>query len=265
VSAPTDPPHATNGTPLPPVPEDWQRCLAVAAHPDDIEYGTASAVARWTAQGKQVTYLLVTRGEAGIDGMRPEVAGPLREQEERTGAREVGVDVVEFLDHPDGVVEGGPALRRDIVRAIRRHRPEIIVTDTYEIRMISGMVNQVDHRVVGLAALDAARDAGNRWIFPELLDEGLEPWGGVRAVCFAGASQPNHGVDITGEPLQCGIRSLAAHKEYIKGLGAGGPEPGLLLTWVATKMAGPAMGVEAAVVFDVHMLRFDGPPPWEAA
>jgi LmbE family N-acetylglucosaminyl deacetylase len=93
---------------LPALPEDWDRCLAVAAHPDDIEYGTASAIARWTAQGKQVTYLLATRGEAGIDGMHPDVAGPLREKEERAGAAEVGVSIVEFLDHRDGVVESGP-------------------------------------------------------------------------------------------------------------------------------------------------------------
>src|SRR3954471_19877616 len=111
---------------LPPLPEDWERCLCVAAHPDDIEYGSASAVARWPAQGKTVTYLLATSGEAGIDGMHPDQATPLRQEEERAGAREVGVEVVEFLDHPDGVVEYGPALRKDIARAIRRHRPEIV-------------------------------------------------------------------------------------------------------------------------------------------
>jgi hypothetical protein len=81
--------------PLPELPESWDRCLCVVAHPDDIEYGTASAVARWTAQGKQVTYLLASRGEAGIDSVRPEDAAPLREREERAGASEVGVDVVE--------------------------------------------------------------------------------------------------------------------------------------------------------------------------
>jgi LmbE family N-acetylglucosaminyl deacetylase len=246
---------------LPALPENWQRCLAVAAHPDDIEYGTAGAVARWTAQGKQVTYLLATRGEAGIDSMHPDEAGPLREAEERAGAREVGVDVVEFLDHRDGIVQEGPELRRDIVRAIRRHRPEVIVSGAFSIRMVSGMTNQADHRVVGLAALDAARDAGNRWIFPELADEGLEPWGGVRYVCFAGAEKPTHGVDVTGEPLQRGIASLAAHAEYTKGLGQGGPEPAPFLTWMA-RMAGPAMGVESAVLFDVHPLAFEGPPPW---
>jgi LmbE family N-acetylglucosaminyl deacetylase len=246
---------------LPALPEDWERCLAVAAHPDDIEYGTASAVARWTAQGKQVAYLLATRGEAGIDSLHPDKAAPLREQEERAGAREVGVDVVEFLDHRDGVVEYGLDLRRDIARAIRRHRPEIIVSGAFSVRMVAGMANQADHRSVGLATLDAARDAGNRWIFPELLDEGLEPWGGVRLVAFAGAERPTHGVDVTGEPLQRGIASLEAHAEYTKGLGAGGPEPGPMLTWMA-RTAGPAMGVAEAVLFDVYWIAFSGPPPW---
>ncbi|MDL5200789.1 PIG-L deacetylase family protein [Streptomyces sp. ALI-76-A] len=250
------------GAPLAPLPEDWERCLAVAAHPDDIEYGAASAVARWTAQGKRVTYLLVTRGEAGIDGLHPDEAGPLREAEERAGAREVGVDTVEFLGHRDGAVESGPALRRDIVRAIRRHRPEVLVSGAFTVRMVGGVVNQADHRVVGLAALDAARDAGNRWIFPELADEGLEPWGGVRFVCFGGAERPTHGVDVTGEPLERGIASLAAHAEYTKGLGSQAFAPRPFLTWAA-RQGGPALGVEAAVLFDVFPLAFEGPPPWE--
>jgi LmbE family N-acetylglucosaminyl deacetylase len=246
---------------LPALPEDWQRCLAVAAHPDDIEYGTAAAVARWTARGKQVTYLLATRGEAGIDGMHPDQAGPLREQEERAGAREVGVDVVDFLDYRDGVVAYSLDLRRDITREIRRHKPEVIVSGAFTVRMIGGITNQADHRAVGLATLDAARDAGNRWVFPELAEEGLEPWGGVRYVCFAGAERSSHGVDVTGEPLQRGIASLAAHAEYTKGLGAAGFDPAPFLTWAA-QMSGQAMGVEAAVLFDVHVLIPDQPPPW---
>ncbi|GAA1807355.1 PIG-L family deacetylase [Luedemannella flava] len=247
---------------LPALPENWERCLVVAAHPDDIEYGAASAVARWTAQGRTVTYLLATRGEAGIDGMHPEQAAVVREAEERAGAAEVGVDVVEFLDHRDGMVEGGLALRRDIARVIRRHRPEIMVTGAFSVRMVGGLTNQADHRVVGLAALDAARDAGNRWIFPELLEEeGLEPWGGVRLVAVAGAETPTHGVDVTGEPLQRGIASLAAHAEYTAGLGGGGFDPAPFLTWIA-EGSGYALGVEQAVLFDVHELIPSGPPPW---
>ncbi|HXF19151.1 MAG TPA: PIG-L family deacetylase, partial [Streptosporangiaceae bacterium] len=82
-----------------PMPEDWNRAVAVVAHPDDLEYGAASAVARWTAQGKHVSYLLATRGEAGIAGMAPDVVGPLREDEERRSAALVGVSEVHFLDH----------------------------------------------------------------------------------------------------------------------------------------------------------------------
>jgi LmbE family N-acetylglucosaminyl deacetylase len=246
---------------LPTLPENWERCLAVAAHPDDIEYGAASAIARWTAAGKTVTYLLATRGEAGIDSMAPDRAAVVREAEERAGARRVGVDVVEFLDYRDGVVEYGLPLRRDIARAIRRHRPEIVVTGDFAVRMVGGLTNQADHRAVGLAALDAARDAGNRWIFPELLDEGLEPWGGVRYVCLAGSGNPTHGVDVTGEPLRRGIASLAEHAQYTQGLGASAFDPAPMLTWAA-HMGGPALGVEAAVLFEVHSLGFEGPPPW---
>jgi LmbE family N-acetylglucosaminyl deacetylase len=246
--------------PLPPLREDWQRALCVAAHPDDLEYGVASAVARWRSQGKQVTYLLATRGEAGIDGMDPAVAGPLREQEERAGALEVGVDTVDFLDHRDGVVEPGLPLRRDITRAIRRYRPDVVVGGAFTERMIGGVTNQADHRVVGLATLDAARDAGNRWIFPELAVAGLQPWGGVRYVCLAGAPEPTHGVDVTGF-LKQGIASLQAHRVYMEGLGDAAFDPAAFLTWIAAA-GGARLDVDAAVLFDVHELIPDGPPPW---
>ena len=248
---------------LPLLPEDWDRALCVAAHPDDIEYGAASAVARWTAQGHTVTYLLATRGEAGIDAIPPEQAAPLREQEERDGAAEVGVDVVEFLDYTDGVVESSLDLRRDISRAIRRHRPEIMVTGTFDVRGAGGgFSNQADHRAVGLAALDAARDAGNRWIFPELLGDGLEPWGGVRFVAVLGNERSTHGVDVSGEPLARGIASLEAHAQYTAGLGGPVFDVAPFLSWFATT-AGPAIGVEAAVLFDLYWLAPQGPPPWE--
>ena len=98
------------------LPEGWNKALAVAAHPDDFEFGASSAIARWTSQSKEVVYLMVTRGEAGIDSMSPEEAGPIREGEQRRSAKVVGVDSVEFLDYRDGVVEYGLSLRRDIAR-----------------------------------------------------------------------------------------------------------------------------------------------------
>ena len=99
------------------MPEDWDRAVAVVAHPDDLEYGVASAVARWTGQGKEVSYLLATRGEAGIAGMAPDQVAPLRMEEERRSAAVVGVTEVEFLDYQDGMVEYGIALRRDLAAA----------------------------------------------------------------------------------------------------------------------------------------------------
>ena len=99
------------------------RGLVIAAHPDDLEYGAAAAIAAWTSEGGEIAYLLVTRGEAGIDGMAPDRAGLLGEAEQRAGAAEVGVHTVEFLNHHDGVIEYGVPLRRDLARAIRR-RPQ---------------------------------------------------------------------------------------------------------------------------------------------
>src|SRR5437763_7496516 len=140
--------------PLERMDETWSRALAVVAHPDDLEYGTAAAIARWTAQGKQVAYCLATSGEAGIDSIAPEQCGPLREAEERASARVVGVDTVEFLGHPDGMLEYGLALRRDIARAVRRHRPDIVITTNYHVTPMPGMRNQADHIALGQALLD---------------------------------------------------------------------------------------------------------------
>src|SRR5215831_8357725 len=108
------------------LPEDWDRAVAIVAHPDDLEYGAAAAIARWTSQGKEVVYVLATSGEAGIDGMAPAEARPLREQEERSSAAVVGVHTVEFLGHHDGLIEAGLPLRRDLAGALRRHRPDVV-------------------------------------------------------------------------------------------------------------------------------------------
>ena len=231
-----------------PLDEDWDRAVAVAAHPDDLEYGMASAIARWTEQGKEITYLLLTRGEAGIDGMHPRDAGPLREAEEVAGAAKVGVSTVDFLDYTDGVIEYGMDLRRDITRAFRKYRPEIVISGNHRLLFPSGKLNMADHRWAGLAVLDAARDAGNRWIFPELIEEGHEPWGGVRSVLTGGFSSPTHGVDV-GATLDRGIASLKEHKAYIEGLSFDF-DPEEFLTWGASA-AGERLGVDYGVMFEV--------------
>ena len=169
-------------------PDGWERALVIAAHPDDIEWGAAAAVAAWTAAGKEVVYVLVTSGEAGIDTMDPEGATVTRQAEEHASASIVGVAEVEFLGHPDGRVEENLALRRDLAGAIRRYRPEIVVAQSHGERWgpdPGAGWNSADHRAVGRTTLDAVSDAGNRWIFPELAAN--EPWSGVQWIAVAGS------------------------------------------------------------------------------
>ena len=231
------------------VDESWSSALAIVAHPDDLEYGTAAAVARWTPQGKRVAYCLATSGEAGIDGIEPERAGPLREAEERAGAAVVGVDSVEFLGHPDGVLEYGLPLRRDIARVVRRHRPDVVITANYHDSWGPGTVNQADHIALGQAVRDGVRDAGNRWVFRELLDEGLEPCR-VATMFVAGVVTARHAVDVT-DHFEIGVASLEAHVEYLRGLGDHPmAEPREFLEAFA-RQTGTQLGCRYAVAFDV--------------
>ena len=241
---------------VPSFPDDaFSRVLCVVAHPDDVEYGTSSAVAAWTARGIEVHYLLLTKGEAGMDASPPERTRELRMGEQLAGSHVVGVGHVDFLDHPDGVLVYGLDLRRDIARAIRAFRPDAVVVGSWEVEFVAGL-NQADHRVAGLATVDAVRDAGNRWVFPELVEqEGLQPWS-PRWLLVGADPRPTHGVDVTGEPVERGVASLEAHAEYLAGI-PGHPPPRVLITAI-TSMQGRAMGVPNAVLFRAY--DFQAPP-----
>ena len=198
-----------------PMPEDWERAVAVVAHPDDLEYGAASAIARWTSQGKTVSYLLATRGEAGIAGMAPAEVAPLRVEEERRSAAVIGVTQVDYLDHADGLVEYGIPLRRDLAAAFRRLRPDVVITASFDLTWgEEGPVNHSDHRAVGLAVLDACRDAANEWVFPEA----GQAISSIKDAYVLGSGEPTHFVDVT-DTIELGVASLREHRAYIDGLG----------------------------------------------
>ncbi len=234
------------------LPEDWDRALCIVAHPDDLEFGAAAAVARWTDQGKDVVYCMVTSGEAGIDGLHPDECRAVREAEQVESARVVGVSEVEFLRQPDGIVEYGVPLRRLLAEVIRRHRPEIVITGNFRDTWGGASLNQADHIAVGRAVLDAARDAGNRWIFPEQLSGAVEPWGDVRAVWAAGSPESRHAVDTTAT-FERGVESLAAHRAYIDGLGWENWDPREFLEGMA-RQVGQSLGVAFAAPFEVYPL-----------
>jgi LmbE family N-acetylglucosaminyl deacetylase len=230
---------------LAPVDESWSRALCVVAHPDDLEFGAAAAVARWTDQGKTVVYAMVTSGEAGIDAVDPAECKGLREAEQIESARIVGVDVVDFLGLPDGVLEYGLPLRAAICAAVRHHRPEIVITNNFRPTWGGQSLNQADHIATGMATLDAVRDAGNRWVFRDQIDSGAEPWGGVTHVWAAGSPDSRHGVDTTAT-FDRGV----AHRAYIEGLGWEHFDPEEFLE-AGARAAGTRLGVPRATTFEV--------------
>jgi LmbE family N-acetylglucosaminyl deacetylase len=230
---------------LEPVPEDWERGLAVAAHPDDMEYGAAAAVARWTGQGKWIGYVLVTDGEAGIQSMPPDQAGPIRRAEQIASCREVGVTDVEFLGLPDGLIVEGPELRAALAEAIRTHRPDVVLTINHHDSWGGPSWNHADHRAVGRALLDAVRDAANPWLFR---DRG-EAWDGVRFTAFNSSPNATHAVDTTAT-FEAGVRSLACHRTYLENLGGDMASPGDFLRGAA-QSSGERLGVELATTFEV--------------
>jgi len=241
--------EASGAPRLEPLREDWERALCVVAHPDDLEFGAAAAVARWTGQGKRVVYCMVTSGEAGIDGMDPGECRAVREAEQVESARLVGVHQVEFLGLPDGILEYGVPLRRAIAAVVRRHRPEIVVTGNFRETWGGRNLNQADHVAAGRAVVDAVRDAGNRWVFPEQLGDGVEPWGGVREVWAFGSPEGQHAVDTT-DTFDAGVASLEAHRAYIEGLGWEHFDAREFLEGFA-RQAGQGLGVAFAAAFEV--------------
>ena len=159
--------------------EGVDRILVVVAHPDDIDFGTAGSVAVWTDAGIEVTYCLVTSGEAGGDDRtlaRPDMAA-LREEEQTNAAKQVGVSDLRFLGYPDGRVIYTLDLRRDISRVIRQVRPQRVISMSPERNYERVYASHPDHLATGEATMAAVYpDSRNPFAHPELLDEGLEPW-----------------------------------------------------------------------------------------
>jgi LmbE family N-acetylglucosaminyl deacetylase len=197
------------------MPDDAEvaRILVVAAHPDDVDFGMAGTVATWTDSGLEVVYCIVTNGDAG--GHDPAVSradmAVLRRAEQLAAAKCVGVSDVRFLGYPDGRLEPSLDLRRDIARVIRQVRPDRVACPSPERNYLRLPTSHPDHRAAGSAALDAVYpDARNQFAFPELADEGLDPWI-VPQVWISGGPQPNHFVDITGT-FDRKVAALRAHE-----------------------------------------------------
>jgi LmbE family N-acetylglucosaminyl deacetylase len=176
-----------------------ERILVVTAHPDDVDFGNAGSVARWTDAGIEVAYCICTSGEAGgFDLTVPRgTMVEIREAEQRAAAKVVGVTDVTFLGYPDGRLESTFDLRRDISRVIRRVRPQRVISQSPERNFQRVYASHPDHLAAGEATMAAVYpDARNPFAHPELLDEGFEPWA-VGELYLATAGAPDVFVDIT--------------------------------------------------------------------
>ncbi|MGY1591555.1 PIG-L deacetylase family protein [Geodermatophilus sp. SYSU D00708] len=192
--------------------ESVDRALCVLAHPDDVDFGSAGTVATWTAAGTEVTYLIVTDGDAGgFDETPREAMGPLRRAEQEAAAKAVGVTDVRFLGYPDGRLELTLDLRRDIARVIRQVRPQRVLTSSPERFYERIGASHPDHMTVGESTLRAVYpDARNPFAFPELLaEEGLEAWT-VGEVWLTASPRADHAVDVT-DVVELKFAALKSH------------------------------------------------------
>jgi LmbE family N-acetylglucosaminyl deacetylase len=199
--------------------EEVSRVLVIVAHPDDVDFGAAGTVARWTDAGIDVVYCIVTDGDAG--GSDPSISRPematLRRYEQTAAAGRVGVRDLRFLGYPDGRVEPTLGLRKDLARVIRQVRPDRVLCPSPERDYVRPGISHPDHRAVGSAALDAVYpDARNPFAFPDLLaGEHLEAWT-VREVWINGSGAPTHYVDVT-KTFPRKMAALRAHVSQVGG------------------------------------------------
>ncbi len=205
--------------------------LVISPHPDDCEFGIAGTVAGLVKEGKQVVYIICTNGDKGTGdrNLKPEQLAVIREKEQLTAAQLLGVKETVFLHYPDQGLEDCHEFRRDLVRVIRRYKPFAVATaDPYR-----KYIWHRDHRITGIVALDAVFPcARDHLAYPELFDEGLEPYK-VREMWFWGSEEPNYRVDITAT-MEIKLTALACHKSQVGDLS---PEMRARIKDFATKRA----------------------------
>jgi LmbE family N-acetylglucosaminyl deacetylase len=235
-------------------PKAPARVMSIHAHPDDQEFTVAGTLAKWARAGSEIITVCITRGDAGSNDKTPREMTQadltrLREEEQRRACRVLGIKQVIFLNYPDGILQPTLDLRRDLTRLIRKYKPDAVVCGDPTVRFYgNSYLNHPDHRVAADVALDAVfPSAGTRFIFPELLAEGLEPHQ-VERIFIHGSEKPEVFVDISGT-LDVKIAALKEHKSQMN-------------DWDPTEMMkewareeGKEHGLEAAEGFRVMVLK----------
>ena len=200
--------------------ETSQKILVILAHPDDPEFFCGGTLAHWARAGHEITYVLLTCGDKGFNpatqtDMTPEMLCGIRYEEQQNAAKVIGARSVHFLDRADGYLTPDLDLRRDVVRVIRQHKPDILVTCDPQTLFATYGINHPDHRAAGQVVLDAVFPAaGNLAFFPELIEEGHSPHMPKEVWCSL-THQPNITIDVT-EMWDIKIKAILEHKTQVQ-------------------------------------------------
>ena len=231
-----------------------QKVMSIHAHPDDQEFTVAGTLAKWAAAGCEVISVVITSGDAGSNdpahdaSFKPELAR-LREGEQNAANNLIGIKQTLYLHYPDGELEPTLALRKELTKLIRTHKPDVVVTgDPQAVFYGNGYINHPDHRAAAQAATYAVfPSAGSRLLFAELLKEGFEPHN-VKRLYLHGPEKPDTWVDITGTI----DTKLAALRKHASQLGDWDPEK-MIREWAAEE--GKEKGMAYAEAYKVMILE----------
>ena len=231
-----------------------QKAMSIHAHPDDQEFTVAGTLAKWAAAGCEVISVVITSGDAGSNdpahdaSFKPELAR-LREGEQNAANALIGIKETLYLHYPDGELEPTLALRKELTKLIRTHKPDVVVTgDPQAVFYGNGYINHPDHRAAAQAATYAVfPSAGSRLLFAELLKEGFGPHN-VKRLYLHGPEKPDTWVDITGTI----DAKLAALKKHASQLGDWDPEK-MIREWAAEE--GKEKGMSYAEAYKVMILE----------
>ncbi len=243
-------------------PEVPPRVMSIHAHPDDQEFTVGGTLAKWARAGSEIVTVCITSGDSGSNektapSMTKEKLVPIREEEQRSACRVLGIKDVVFLRYPDGMLQHTITLRRDLTRLIRKYKPYAVVCGDPTVRFYgNSYMNHPDHRAAADVALDAVfPSAGTRLIFPELLDEGLEPHE-VSRIFIHGSEKPDTFVDIRST-LELKVAALQEHHSQIHDW----DPTEMMKEWA--KDEGKERGLEAAEAFRQMIMKEDRKEPQE--
>jgi LmbE family N-acetylglucosaminyl deacetylase len=214
------------------------RALVISAHPDDIEFACAGTLAKWVDEGAEVTYCIATDGTAGTQDrdLMGSKLHDIRVAESTEAAQIVGAAEIVWLGYRDGYVEYTLGLRRDLARVFRKYRPHRFLVMDPAPTIEDWFINHPDHRAVGQASLDVSMTAGTTpGIFPELIEEGLDPWRGLRELWIAGPAGGPRVVDVS-TTIDRKIRALLCHRSQV------GDNADTIAGWVKERAATTGAG-----------------------